>query len=106
MKEGQRFPTPAVSDTARDFFMTLFEENPESYVATQWLVEHGVFPMAKHGELLKKYTAQKELRKKEQAAIAADPSSLNRPRKGILVKKHRAGKVTMLDKRPRTLGKF
>merc|ERR1712072_555071 len=55
LKEGQRFPTPAISDTARDFFMTLFEENPESYIALAWLVEHGVFPQPKHNQLLKKH---------------------------------------------------
>lgn len=78
-KEGQKFPTPAVSDTARDFFMTLLEENPESRVATAWLVERGVLPAPKHGKLLKKYMLHKELTRQRQAeALTASPSKVTK----------------------------
>lgn len=99
-KEGQRFPTPAVSDTARDFFVTLFQENPESYIATTWLVEHGVFPQPKHGQLLKRYRIQKELRRKAHAeSLAVDPSA-NQSRKAVFVKNRGSSKIIALHKRP------
>lgn len=101
-KEGQRFPTPAVSDTARDFFVTLHEENPQSYIATAWLVEHGVFPLAKHNQLLKQYEVQKEHRRKAHAEALADP---DRARKVALYKKRGTPKLTLLHKRERALKK-
>jgi hypothetical protein len=99
LKEGQRFPTPAVSDTARDFFVTLLEEKPDSYIASQWLVEHGVFSLPKHNALLKRFKIQKEIRLKAQAQLLASGSP-SRARKPML-KKRGVPKIVMLHKRPK-----
>lgn len=105
-KEGQRFSSPAYSDAARDFFMTLFEEKgASSYQATAWLVEHGVFPVAKHNQLFKKYLVQKEIRRKAQAEKAMMASPSKTTRKGIIDKKHGSRKLVIMHKRPRTLKK-
>lgn len=83
--------------------MTLHEENPESYIATTWLVEHGVFDMAKHNRLLKKYEAHKEQRRKLHAeALAASP---DRARKVILGKRKGMPKLVRMHKRERIMKK-
>jgi len=83
--------------------MTLLEENPNSYIATEWLVEHGVFPVAKHNKMLEKYEVQKELRRKARAEALAAGTVLEGPRKGF---RRRGSKlIVQLHKRPRTLRK-
>lgn len=100
-KEGQRIPTPPVSDTARDFFISLLEENPESRLAIAWLVERGVFPQDKHNKLLKKYALHKELlRQAKEKALAAPPSP-TRMSKGF-PKRQSAAKIVQIRNRPRT----
>jgi hypothetical protein len=106
VKEGQRFPTPQLSDTARDFFVTLLEENPKSRVATAWLVEHGVFPLARHNQLLKQYIVQKEAKRKAQVeALSASLSSGNAPKR-VLAKKLGSRKTILVRKRPQTSSKY
>lgn len=102
-KEGQRFHTPACSDTDRDFFVTLFEEHPESFIAMQWLVEHGVFSGAKHNQLLKRYKVQKELRLKAKAEGVAAGGSPERLCKSMIGKRKMSAKILIVDmsKRPR-----
>lgn len=99
-KEGQKFPTPAVSDTARDFFMTLYEENPHSYIATAWLVEHGVFSGHKHDKLVVAYKIQKAMRQKVREETLAASASSNATKKTVLLKKGSSSKVVKLHKRP------
>jgi len=41
-KEGQRYDTPSKEDSSRMYYESLYAENPDSEMATKWLIERGI----------------------------------------------------------------
>lgn len=85
--------------------MTLLQENPDSRVATAWIVERGVLPQPKHNQLLKKYNAQKKLMKQEQVDALQMVSYEDIMRRRVPVKKSNRKKMILIHQRPRALKK-
>ena len=43
-KEGQKRPTPVATDPTRKFYTSLLQQKPNSKMAINWCIEHGLFP--------------------------------------------------------------
>eukprot|EP00924_Labyrinthula_sp_SR-Ha-C_P007167 snap_masked-scaffold_8-processed-gene-11.6-mRNA-1 protein AED:0.06 eAED:0.06 QI:0/-1/0/1/-1/1/1/0/88 len=43
-KVGQKRETPPPASGSRVFYESLYKENPKSFMALKWVVEHGVLP--------------------------------------------------------------
>lgn len=54
MKEGQKKPTPPPAEATRVFYESLFRQNPNSKMALQWCIQHGVLEGDELKDALKK----------------------------------------------------
>lgn len=51
-KIGQKKKTPEKTDSLRKFYSSLYKQNPNSEMATKWLIEHGCFGPKKTEKVL------------------------------------------------------
>jgi len=63
-KVGQKKETPDDLDGSRLFYQSLHEQNPSSEMAARWCIQHGVYELEKHNQLVKKWGAAATLQKK------------------------------------------
>ena len=57
---GQKKPRPDENDPRRIFYTSLLSENPDSKMALNWLLQHGLLPKEQAQKLVKK---QEKLKK-------------------------------------------
>tara|TARA_R110002111_G_scaffold25378_1_gene55756 strand:- start:268 stop:861 length:594 start_codon:yes stop_codon:yes gene_type:complete len=63
-KEFQRYPSPSSEiDPLYLYYISLYRENPKSYLAVTWLTEHGLLEGDERKKLVKKYKKLKDANK-------------------------------------------
>lgn len=55
-KRFQKYKTPHDDDSVRLYYISLYEQNPESKSAIRWLTEYGLYDGKKRKELEEKYS--------------------------------------------------
>lgn len=79
---GQKRDTPAETDALRKFYATLREEKPESAMAEEWLLAHGLLPRAEAAAALDALAGRKGKAGVKGRAVAASPAARAAPRDG------------------------
>ena len=86
---GQKKDPPEEGDSLRKFYVSLRKQIPESVMAEQWLVEHGLLPADEAAKAYKKFLIRKgrDPKKKKAGGSSGSKPSKPKPKPNPAVKK-------------------
>eukprot|EP00752_Nemacystus_decipiens_P009590 g8568.t1 len=74
-KAGQKAPTPSPGQASREFYETLLKQKPDSHMAQEWCLAHGVLGAAEAEALYKRVCKRKGIQPAAHApALSSSPA--------------------------------
>lgn len=84
---GQKKDTPEEGESLRKFYVSLRKQIPESVMAEQWLMEHGLLPADEAAKAYKKFLIRKGRDPKKAGGSSGSKPSKPKPKPNPAVKK-------------------